>query len=169
MELDLQSLFGFLCTTVNCSHWLRPHNSPSHLGSYTRALLVSKDRRHLFVTPCPRSSCSNMFGRTCRNFPCAGKVATNDTGNPYCAVVFFGHGMPFIYIFFHITLLCTSMLLRHSWMVARYVSFLWFAYVFFNLINTLALHRQYLYFLGRYFAALYLPYSTYFLYGTCYY
>jgi hypothetical protein len=25
---------------------------PPHLGSYTRALLVSQDRRHLFVTPC---------------------------------------------------------------------------------------------------------------------
>jgi hypothetical protein len=25
---------------------------PPHLGSYTRALLASKDRRHLFVTPC---------------------------------------------------------------------------------------------------------------------
>ncbi len=25
---------------------------PLHLGSYTRALLVSQDRRHLFVTPC---------------------------------------------------------------------------------------------------------------------
>jgi hypothetical protein len=25
---------------------------PSHLGSYTRALLVSQDRRHLFVTLC---------------------------------------------------------------------------------------------------------------------
>ncbi len=25
---------------------------PQHLGSYTRALLVSQDRRHLFVTPC---------------------------------------------------------------------------------------------------------------------
>jgi hypothetical protein len=50
MELDLQSLFGLLRT-----YWLslRPSNSPlpSHLGSYTRALLVSQDRRHLFATP----------------------------------------------------------------------------------------------------------------------
>ncbi len=29
----------------------RPRNPPPHLGSYTRALLVSQDRRHLFVTP----------------------------------------------------------------------------------------------------------------------
>jgi hypothetical protein len=37
----------------SCTHWLRPRNPPPpHLGSYTRALLVSQDRRHLFVTPC---------------------------------------------------------------------------------------------------------------------
>ncbi len=51
MELDLKSLFGLLCTL--CTHWLRPRNSPPppYLGSYTRALLVSQDRQHLFVTP----------------------------------------------------------------------------------------------------------------------
>ncbi len=35
----------------SCTHWLRPRNFlllPLHLGSYTRALLVSQDRRHLF-------------------------------------------------------------------------------------------------------------------------
>jgi hypothetical protein len=32
-----------------------PQSPPSpHLGSYTRALLVSQDRRHLFVTPCQK-------------------------------------------------------------------------------------------------------------------
>ncbi len=38
----------------SCTHWLRPRNSPPippHLGSYTRTLLPSQDRRHLFVTP----------------------------------------------------------------------------------------------------------------------
>jgi hypothetical protein len=45
MEVDLQSLFGL--HVHSCTHWLRPRN----LGSYTRALLVSQDRRHLFVTP----------------------------------------------------------------------------------------------------------------------
>jgi hypothetical protein len=37
----------------SCAHWLRPRNSspPPHLGSYTRALLVIQDRRHLFVKP----------------------------------------------------------------------------------------------------------------------
>jgi hypothetical protein len=50
MELDLQSLFGLL--VHRCTHWLRPRNPPPpHLGSYTRALLVSRDRRYLFVTP----------------------------------------------------------------------------------------------------------------------
>ncbi len=51
MALDLQSLFGL--HVHSCTHWLRPRNPPPspHLGSYTRALLVSQDRRHLFVTP----------------------------------------------------------------------------------------------------------------------
>jgi len=39
MEFDLQVLFGLLQP---------PH--PPHLGSYTRAMSVSQDRRHLFVT-----------------------------------------------------------------------------------------------------------------------
>jgi hypothetical protein len=47
MEFDLQCLFELLCTAA-----LRPRNSPLRLGSYTRALLVSRGRRHLFVTPC---------------------------------------------------------------------------------------------------------------------
>ncbi len=53
MELDLQSLVGL--HVYSCTHWLTPHNPPPppprHLGSYTRALLVSQDRRHLSVTP----------------------------------------------------------------------------------------------------------------------
>ncbi len=37
----------------SCTLWLRPRNPPPpQLGSYTRALLVSQDRRHLLVTPC---------------------------------------------------------------------------------------------------------------------
>ncbi len=51
IELDLQSLFGL--HVRSCIHWLRPRNPPPpHLGSYTRTLLVSQGRRHLFVTPC---------------------------------------------------------------------------------------------------------------------
>jgi hypothetical protein len=49
MELDLQSLFGL--HVHSCTHWLMPSQLlTTHLGSYTRALLVSQDRRHLFVT-----------------------------------------------------------------------------------------------------------------------
>jgi hypothetical protein len=47
---DLQSLFGL--HVHSCVHLLRPRITlPPHLGLYTRALLVSQDRRHLFVTP----------------------------------------------------------------------------------------------------------------------
>jgi hypothetical protein len=51
MDLDLQSLFEL--HAHSCTHWLRPRKPPPplHLGSYTR-VLVSQDRRHLFVTPC---------------------------------------------------------------------------------------------------------------------
>jgi hypothetical protein len=47
MELDLQSLFGL--HVHSCSHWLRPRNP--RIWAHIRALLVSQDRRHLFVTP----------------------------------------------------------------------------------------------------------------------
>jgi hypothetical protein len=43
-ELDLQSFFG-LCVQLCCTHWLRDPATPPispHLGSYTRALLISK-------------------------------------------------------------------------------------------------------------------------------
>jgi hypothetical protein len=48
---DLQNLFGLLCTAVLIG-W-DPQLPPSrpHLGSYTSALLVGQDRRHLFVSP----------------------------------------------------------------------------------------------------------------------
>ena len=51
MKLDLQSLFGL--HVCSCTHWLRPRNPrppplPPHLGSYTKALLVSQGRRHIF-------------------------------------------------------------------------------------------------------------------------
>ncbi len=48
-----------ICTLHSCTHWLRPRNSPlsPRIGTrITRALLVSKDRRHLFVTPCHNHS-----------------------------------------------------------------------------------------------------------------
>ncbi len=47
MELNLQSIFGF--HVHRCTYRLRPCNPPP---PHTRALLVSQDRRHLFVTDC---------------------------------------------------------------------------------------------------------------------
>ncbi len=39
-----------------CTHWLRPLDPPPprlpYLGSCMRVILVSQDRKHLFVTPC---------------------------------------------------------------------------------------------------------------------
>ncbi len=52
MALGLQSLFGLLRTAVLIGWDPAIPPLPPHLGSYTRALLVSQDRRHLFVTPC---------------------------------------------------------------------------------------------------------------------
>jgi hypothetical protein len=49
MELDLQSLFGLLCTAVLIVGTPQPPPPQTHLGSYTRALLVGQDRRHLFI------------------------------------------------------------------------------------------------------------------------
>ncbi len=51
--IDCTIGYILFCLNVHsCTHWLRPRTPPPpHLGSYTRALLVSLDRRHLFVTP----------------------------------------------------------------------------------------------------------------------
>jgi hypothetical protein len=47
--VDLQSVFGLHVHSY--TNWLRPRTPPPpHLGSYTRALVVSQDRRHLFET-----------------------------------------------------------------------------------------------------------------------
>ncbi len=59
LDLDLQSLFGLLW--YRSTHWLRPRNSPpssSIWARITRALLVSRDRRHLSVTLC----CCSIHG-----------------------------------------------------------------------------------------------------------
>jgi hypothetical protein len=56
MELDLQSLLGLLCTAVLLGRDPRNSPFPPHLCSYMRALLVSQDRRHLFVTLRSRST-----------------------------------------------------------------------------------------------------------------
>ncbi len=49
MQLNLQIFFGL--HVHSCTHWLRPRNSPPpRIWAHTRSLLVSQDRRHLFVT-----------------------------------------------------------------------------------------------------------------------
>ncbi len=50
IELDLRSLFGLLCKAVLIGWDPATSPIPPHLGSHTRALLVSQDRRHLFAT-----------------------------------------------------------------------------------------------------------------------
>ncbi len=53
MELDLKSLFVLHACAHLYSMAETPQSPPPpHLGSYTRALLVSQDRRHLYVAPC---------------------------------------------------------------------------------------------------------------------
>ncbi len=60
------SQVNYVRSVYNCTDWLRPRNSlsPPNLGSYTRALLVSQDRRHLFVTPCLWSYCVQFLSVT---------------------------------------------------------------------------------------------------------
>jgi hypothetical protein len=53
MELDLQSYLGS-CVKLYSLAETPQLPPPPHLGSNTRALLVSQDRRHLFITPCSR-------------------------------------------------------------------------------------------------------------------
>jgi hypothetical protein len=45
MELDLQSLFGLLCTAVFIGGDPAAPTLPQHLGSYKKALLVIQDGR----------------------------------------------------------------------------------------------------------------------------
>jgi hypothetical protein len=54
VKYGVRSLKFIWVPVYSCTHWLRRRNPPpppQHLGSYTRALLVSQDRRHLFVKP----------------------------------------------------------------------------------------------------------------------
>ncbi len=53
IELDFQSLFGLLCIQLySLAEIPQLPPFPMHLGSYMMAILVSQERRHLFVTPC---------------------------------------------------------------------------------------------------------------------
>ncbi len=62
MELDLQSLFGLLCTAVLNGYDPATPPLAAHLGSYTRTLLVSQDRRHLFAPWCHPKPYINNHG-----------------------------------------------------------------------------------------------------------
>jgi hypothetical protein len=68
MEVDLQSLFGLNVTwcaqLLSLAETPLLPSSPSIWTRVTRALLVSKDRRHLFVTPCCKgTACSILSGK----------------------------------------------------------------------------------------------------------
>jgi hypothetical protein len=79
MELDLQSLFGL--HVYSCTHRLRPRNSPPqpHLGSYKRAILVSQQRRHLFVTPWYNQSINHSQRGTTVDYPQAEGYLNNQS------------------------------------------------------------------------------------------
>jgi hypothetical protein len=51
MEVDLQSLFGLHAQLYSLAETPQLPPSPRIWTRITKALLVSKDRRHLFVTP----------------------------------------------------------------------------------------------------------------------
>jgi hypothetical protein len=62
MELDLPRLFGL--HVHSCTHLPPPPIPPAFWAHITRALLVTQNRRHLFVTPSPgltSSLCINAF------------------------------------------------------------------------------------------------------------
>jgi hypothetical protein len=101
MEFDLQSLFGL--HLYSCTHWLRPLFS--HLGSYTSALLVSQDRRHLFVTPCSTVSKAELFPQRCN-------------GNPIYVFLFYElRGLsPNFHIHVHVSNLYISRIGPHIWL-----------------------------------------------------
>ncbi len=70
MKLDLQSLFRLHVPMQLYSLAETPQPLPPLLGSYTRALLVSQDRQHLFVTPCnlPPQNGPNKYYHLMLNF-----------------------------------------------------------------------------------------------------
>jgi hypothetical protein len=70
------------------THWLRHHNPPSpHLGSCTRALLVSQDRRHLLVTLWFKGTVSQIWIARKRNI--AEHLYRSVDLNEGCLLIFF--------------------------------------------------------------------------------
>ncbi len=67
-RLNMEAYLASMSRDVHsCTHWRRPRNPPppipSHWDSNTRALLVSKDRRHLFVSCNPLLHTFNDVGK----------------------------------------------------------------------------------------------------------
>ncbi len=62
----VRSLKYIWAPVQSCTHWLKLHKCPPplHLVSYTRALLVSQDRRHLYVTPYYIDHCVGLGERS---------------------------------------------------------------------------------------------------------
>ncbi len=57
LNMDISKVYlGSMCTAVHVGWDPRKPPPPPYLGSYTRALLVSQDRWHLFVTPWLRAT-----------------------------------------------------------------------------------------------------------------
>ncbi len=89
IELDLQSLKFIWAPVYSCTHWLKPRNSPllPHLGE--GAILVSQDRRHLFVSPWvspvlhPPTGCrKNLRNCTVQNVQGGFRYEISTTGGP---------------------------------------------------------------------------------------
>ncbi len=70
----------------NCTHFAETPQLPPfppHLGSYTGALLVSKDKRHLFVTPLPSTYCpGNNLPHPSQQLPTRTHPATYPSMHP---------------------------------------------------------------------------------------
>ncbi len=81
MEISKVCLGSMSRDVHSCIHWLRTRNplNPSHFGLIRGCYcMVSKDRRHSFVTPCcctPNSKCTG-----CKTFVISGLIAFGTLG-----------------------------------------------------------------------------------------
>jgi len=96
--VDLQNLFGLLCTAALIGWDPATPSLPPHLGLYTRALLVSQDRRHLFITPClkPSKSWGHMVAPVHKKYQW-----TADSNSLWCYFLYAGktHNRRFLEVF----------------------------------------------------------------------
>ncbi len=79
----------------SCAYWPRNSPLPPHLGSYTRALLVSQNRRHLFVNSwwvVTEGGCTILCMHTAQSKMCLyislppPKMGMTNTAKPYVMV-----------------------------------------------------------------------------------